>query len=161
MKTSFIFISVLLLSATTFAASSPKVKKLNGYPVVFQGKNLKFVSSTGLFKSRIVAHRHTHFFEVAEAYFKCGEKRCTLKNTVSRGFYANCSAKKESYICREKLNTTTSTPTEYEEEEERGQIDDVDNSYSDVDARSGDDVYWDGGESERTGDWETDGIVLF
>ena len=147
----------LLVASVAQAVDLPRVRSLNGHKVVFQSTEIRFVSSLDMYKARIVAKWGVHVFEVADAYFKCGEVRCRLQETRTRAFYESCKKSGESFKCQKRLRPSSDTPS-----------DDYDRpGYWERHADDGeyhrDHSSWEGSEFPERGDndWETGGIVLF
>lgn len=153
----FALLFLLLLSAQAFAVELPRVRTLNGHKVVFQSQEARFVRSLELYKARVVARWGVHVFEVADAYFSCGPRRCRLQETRTRAFFESCRARGEAFRCERRIRPTSATPeSDYEQP-----------GYWERHADDGDhhrdQSSWEGSDfPERDGsDWETGGIVLF
>lgn len=148
-------LALVLNSFLVSAQSLPKMRELNGKKIVFQSQKVKYVKSYNLYKTRIVTKLGTELFQVSDAYFKCSPSRCRLSQTITRGYFRSCKAKKDSFECRGKL------------EEDSGEVTERTPDYWDSVGEDGEPNRrvdpWDGSEyPERSDDsWETDGVVLF
>lgn len=153
MKNTVLFLALLLVSGLSLAQTTPRVTKLGKNPVVFQGHEVTYVKAHKLYKTRVVAKLKNNTFEVADAYFKCSPSKCTLEKTVTRAFYSQCAPKQNSYACRGNLTAGRTYPEGSKSPESRVWPEEEETRQTET--------YWDGAEAERSGDWETDGVVLF
>ncbi len=149
-----------ILSFSALAQTPPRLTRVAGHKVFFQSETLKFIQSTELYRGRLITRWGTQVFQVHDAYYACGPRRCKLQETKARAFFTSCKLTATGAACRDRIRPASHvsegddyrSPGYWERWADDGDHHrDIGGWYSDSDFP----------ERGHGSDWETGGIVLF